>query len=86
MLDTARSVGDCICNLRADTDDLFREAGATASGRRRDTRGDFRPGAPQASRERLVHACTQDELIAIGPLIDDFPRPMDLGEQLPVAC
>src|SRR3954471_20602859 len=55
------------------------------SGRGRDPRGDFRPGSPQAPGERFVDACTEDELIADGALVDDFPGPMDLGEQPSVA-
>ena len=55
------------------------------SGRRRDPRSDFRPGSPQPPRERVVHARAKDELIAIGALIDDFPRSMDLGQELSVA-
>ena len=57
----------------------------SVSGWRRDPGRNFGAGSPQSPRERIIDASTQDEVIAGGALIDDFPRPMYLGEQLSIA-
>src|SRR5690348_18143912 len=56
------------------------------SGGGRNAREQLRPRPLQPPSKRIIDARAYDELLTVGALVDNFPAPVNLREQLSVGC